>query len=330
MNKITIIIPIYNAQKYIDTAIQNILKQSYINFELILINDGSTDSSQQICESYKTKDNRIILVTQVNKGPASARNVGIKIAKGDYIGFVDADDEIPFDYFENLIKAANLFKADIIISDVNNDNDKNITILTNCLPKNKLLNPNEIKKYVLEGYYNGKLGNIAPLFNKLYHSNFLKVNNLLIDESRIRAEDYWFNFHAFSKAENCVALDYAGYVYKVSTVGSVMKTFREKQYDDFSRTRTALLEQNKVLSFKIDYGVWDTEFVNNANEFILLAVKNTRMDIVRRVLQDKTFNKAMHNFIPTNLHTTLIKLCQKMRLNFLTIQIYKLWATKII
>lgn len=103
MVKISVIIPIYNKDKNLSKSIESVLKQTYKDFELILINDGSTDSSKQIIEKYKEKDNRIFVEEQLNSGVSFSRNKGIKLAKGDYISFLDADDTWEDSFLEKMI-----------------------------------------------------------------------------------------------------------------------------------------------------------------------------------------------------------------------------------
>src|SRR5699024_2404398 len=94
MCEVSIIVPIYNEETRIRACVASILNQTYEHIELILVNDGSTDDSSQICNDYQEKDSRIKVIHQQNQGPAPARNAGIKIASGAYIQFVDADDRI--------------------------------------------------------------------------------------------------------------------------------------------------------------------------------------------------------------------------------------------
>lgn len=91
---VSIIVPIYNAEKYISRCVESILAQSYHDFELILIDDGSTDFSLGLCKAFVQKDSRVRVIHQINQGVSSARNLGIKHAHGEYIGFVDIDDYI--------------------------------------------------------------------------------------------------------------------------------------------------------------------------------------------------------------------------------------------
>ena len=102
--KISIIVPIYNVEKYLERCINSLINQTYKNIEIILVNDGSTDNSLIICEKYKNIDSRIILVNKENGGLSDARNVGIDNSSGNYITFIDSDDYIDDDYVYTLYK----------------------------------------------------------------------------------------------------------------------------------------------------------------------------------------------------------------------------------
>lgn len=116
MVKISIIVPVYNVEKYFKNCIESILNQTFKDFELILVNDGSTDSSGDICNEYAKKDDRIKVIHQGNKGQASARNRGLDIARGKYIGFVDSDDTIHPRMYEILYKSIKDSYSKIVIS----------------------------------------------------------------------------------------------------------------------------------------------------------------------------------------------------------------------
>ncbi|MBR4316077.1 MAG: glycosyltransferase, partial [Alphaproteobacteria bacterium] len=118
--KISIIVPVYNVQKYLDKCLKSIISQTLTDIEIILVDDGSTDSSGLICDKYAKKDKRIKVVHQKNARQGAARNAGIKLATGDYIGFVDSDDYITSDMFEKLYKKAYIYDADIVMCDYAN------------------------------------------------------------------------------------------------------------------------------------------------------------------------------------------------------------------
>lgn len=114
---ISIVVPVYNVEKYLVQCLDSILGQTYHNWELILVDDGSYDKSYKICCEYATKDERIKLLSQNNQGVSKARNVGLALAKGEYVTFIDSDDFVKKDYLEKLYQALIANQADIAIGD---------------------------------------------------------------------------------------------------------------------------------------------------------------------------------------------------------------------
>ena len=118
MKKISVIIPVYNVEEYLESCLESVIKQDYKNLEIILINDGSLDNSLQICEKYKKKDNRIIIINKKNGGLSSARNEGLKIAIGEYISFIDSDDFLLSEnVYSEMIKLIEDTNADLVQGD---------------------------------------------------------------------------------------------------------------------------------------------------------------------------------------------------------------------
>lgn len=115
---ISIIIPIYNVEPYLDRCINSILVQTYTNIEIILVDDGSSDNSSKICEDFANKDERIVVIHKKNGGQAEARNLGIDVCKGDYISFVDSDDWVEPTYIDGLLKTVQKTDADIAICEL--------------------------------------------------------------------------------------------------------------------------------------------------------------------------------------------------------------------
>lgn len=118
MTKISIIVPVYNVEKYLRKCLDSLINQTLKDIEIICINDGSTDKSLEILEEYKNRDSRIILLNQENSGQSIARNNGIKKATGEYIGFVDPDDWVDLDYYEKLYNAASTNDTDIAVGGI--------------------------------------------------------------------------------------------------------------------------------------------------------------------------------------------------------------------
>lgn len=112
---VSIIVPVYNVAPFLEQCIQSIVSQSYPDFECILVDDGSSDGSEKICDQWKTKDNRIKVIHQTNQGVSSARNHGLSVAKGEYIAFIDSDDWVEYDYLEILMSKMNYKDCDLSV-----------------------------------------------------------------------------------------------------------------------------------------------------------------------------------------------------------------------
>ena len=138
--KISVIVPVYNTEKYLPRCIDSILAQTFTDFELLLIDDGSTDNSGRICGEYALKDKRIKVVHKENGGVSRARNLGIDNAQGEYLSFIDSDDYIRPTMYSELIAIADKYNVDLVSSDI----ELNGKVLQNKTSSNKKLD----KKYI--------------------------------------------------------------------------------------------------------------------------------------------------------------------------------------
>ena len=165
---VSIIIPIYNSEKYIEKCVESVVRQSYKNIEIILVNDGSKDRSEEIINHYKDIDGRIIVVKKKNGGLSDARNAGIKVARGKYLFFLDADDYIDDDCIEDLVVLAEKFKCEIAISDgIYEKNGEEQVYANEALGgENKRLSSEEVFKVFLQ--HRGFVGSPWTAWGKLY------------------------------------------------------------------------------------------------------------------------------------------------------------------
>ena len=145
MVKVSIIVPVYNSEKYLKKCIESIQKQTLKDMQIILINDGSTDNSLSICKEYQKRDNRIEVIDKANMGVSSARNTGIEAAIGEYIGFVDADDWIEPEMYENMYHQVKQMQADVCMCNYVVENNRGSTpvlleLKQNLLQRNEIIN----------------------------------------------------------------------------------------------------------------------------------------------------------------------------------------------
>lgn len=216
---VSIIIPIYNKEQYLEECMDSILKQSLESTEIILVDDGSTDSSKKICESY-LKDKRVSYYYQENEGLASARQTGINHAKGEYVGFIDADDWIEPNMFEKMYEKAKEHNADVVFCNrmYNNDSyrpSKDIPsgyydrerILTEVLPKTLA--------------YIGKKGEKRAISwsncRRIYRKKLLEDNNFKFDKRFRRSQDLQLTYEAMLCAKSFYHLG-DDYFYHARTV----------------------------------------------------------------------------------------------------------------
>ena len=184
--KLSIIVPVYNSDKYIARCIESIINQKYENIELILIDDGSKDNSLEIMKHYKDLDKRIFVYSNTNHGVSYTRNYGLEKATGEYITFVDSDDYIDKDMYNEMIKALEKEKTDMVICSYKKVIEENISI-NNKTPKSKKLNGiDEAFSYLKNEKYNY----ISNIWNKIYLKN--KIQNKFNEKYYI-GEDLLFN-----------------------------------------------------------------------------------------------------------------------------------------
>lgn len=203
---VSIIVPIYNAEKYISRCVESILGQSYHDFELILIDDGSTDLSLGLCKAFAQKDPRVRVVHQINKGVSSARNLGIRHAHGEYIGFVDIDDYIDKDMLKKMVFQIQNTEAEIIVCDsVAISAGRNVELETiSALPGSKILEKSSMQPKIL-------LELAGAVWRCFYSTDLIRKNNIIFPRGLKISEDRIFNLYAMGYAKRIAYLKEALY-----------------------------------------------------------------------------------------------------------------------
>lgn len=208
--RFSIIIPVYNAERTIRKCLKSILTQSYNNFELIIINDGSTDSSKKICEEFVRNDKRIVLINTDNYGVSHARNIGLNKSEGDYVIFVDSDDYVKQSMLEEINEKLLEDNIDIMILGITFIDDKGNEEIQHSIKKGRYNSNTFWKSFYKEQIRTGIYGYIS---NKVYKNELLKLNNILFDENMKSQEDYNFALSAYSYANEFLLCDKSFYFY---------------------------------------------------------------------------------------------------------------------
>ncbi len=250
MKKLTIIIPTYNSEKYIEKCIFSILKQTYTNLEIIIIDDNSSDNTYNICKKIQKKDSRIKLMKNIkNEGVSTTRNLGINVSTGEYITFVDADDYIEDNLYEKLIDR--LEKENISIAMCNFYTEVKGKDTRNKI-KNKeiIIDSNKILKYIfLSDYFCGFV------WNKIYKANIIKNNNLKFNNDIYICEDLLFNCQYISKIEKGFYTTDKMYHYVQRNNSSYNKQYSERWetvIQAYEQMKLYINEQN-VKNFQYSY-----------------------------------------------------------------------------
>lgn len=216
MEKISVVVPIYNVENYIEKCINSILDQKYTNIELLLIDDGSPDNSGKICDDYAKRDNRIKVIHKKNGGVSSARNTGIENATGDYICFVDGDDYVMEDYISymyDLIKKGD-FQISLTRNMFSNFNNKQIL-------DDKIENITGKKAAMDIMTYKIPIG----VYCKLFKTDFLKINGIKFIEKIFIGEGFNFNVDAFQMANSVCVGNRKIYYYRRDNESSATTKF---------------------------------------------------------------------------------------------------------
>lgn len=294
---ISIIVPVYNAQDSLSKCISSIINQSYSYIEIILINDGSTDKSGEICEYFAKVDSRVNVVHQSNKGVSEARNLGLKISKGEYIQFVDSDDYIQKDMCEILI---NKFDKSVDLVVCGYTVEQNNKKIMETKYSNRLLESINECKIDIEKLYDVSFFNST--FNKMYLKS--KIKKLFrIDISL--GEDLLFNLEYLKQCKNIVIIEDLLYTYKLYEKDTLSSRFREDAFEIQTKLYKELIKFCELINCDI---AWlNTRYLKQVcyivQEYMIKSDddRDTKKYKIIEWLNSKEVNNALKNIENRNL-----------------------------
>lgn len=289
---ISVIVPVYNAESYVEKCLNSLAKQTYIRFEALLIDDGSTDASAALCQRYVDMDCRFILFSQENKGVSAARNTGLSHAKGEYCTFVDSDDFVSTDFLEKAVELSEQTGADMTVFSEFCPDDPfwhGEHILTDGIYH--FTQDKERNRFLLRHFLKCELG--FPLHGKLFQMNLLRRNHLKFADGIQFAEDMLFQMEWLMYSD-CVA---------VSSQPIYTYINRKNSLSDFARTKTALPEYERLLGkMRRPSEYWEQQF-----PVIYMVTMNNQFEIhpARQMVQDvrKLENSPLwHEMVNRGVH----------------------------
>lgn len=284
MDKISVIVPVYNAENYLVKCVESLLKQTYSNLEVVLIDDGSKDGSGKLCDEIAEKDSRVVVCHQDNAGVSVARNNGIKIASGQYIGFCDADDFVDVDMYETLYNSIKKNDSDIAmvslsVHRLNGDiakafgSGKEMTVFKEEAIKHFLLDD----MFCYSGYCH------------LIRSDICKSVHFQV--GRKMHEDRYFTFEILTKIEKASIVDECKYHYVLHPESATMKPFGEERLD-------VVYFADKILGYiKVNYP--------NLQELAEINRMKACVDVYKLIIKEPGAEKK-YKAIMKNMHREIL------------------------
>lgn len=287
---VSVIIPVYNVEKYLKICVESVINQTYKNIEIILIDDGSKDLSGKICDEFKLIDDRIIVIHKANEGLGLTRNVGIDIAKGSYIVFVDSDDFVSSTMIEDLINSAYINKCDTVKDGCHRVDEKgnylysieieesvfkDKSIVTEMLPRMVGSSPSKKDSIIMSAW------------NVLYSMEIINKYNLKFEsERKYISEDIIFNLSYFKYSKGTALINKCNYKYRTngkSLTGSYKK-------DRFELSKILFEKEKEMLNELGIFNITEQRWIRNFFTYILTCIKQEDVNI-----SNLEFNQAIEN-----------------------------------
>lgn len=229
---VSIIVPVYQIEKYIRICLDSILHQTYPNIEVILINDGSTDNTGKICDEYKLKDDRIKVIHKINEGVAIARNEGIKISKGKYLTFIDGDDYVALNYIELLVNSINASHSDMSLTDSMIINENTTVDYSLVKGNTKELNDFELLRELIS------MRIIHNISGKMFKREIF--NQIMFTPNKKYAEDLEVIYKYVLKIKKAIYIDVRAYFYLIRSDSAMQKQFDRNQMVEISTVEESM------------------------------------------------------------------------------------------
>lgn len=287
--KISVVIPVYNAEKSLKRCLDSVVNQTYDNWEVIAINDGSSDNSYKILQEYELKDQRFKILSQSNHGPGYARNVGIRETTGEYIVFLDSDDYIENLYFQELVECVKKNHSDIVFIDVIQENPNGKLIKHETMSKYK----NKTKDTIIRHQMTGKLpwGGCR----KAVRAELIKRNNITYSED-IVGEEALFSFKALSSA-NIISFIDKPYYHYINYPNSQSKKGDDNPWGHICKKMRIFLKENNLLQ---DYHKTINSFGFTSSIITINRISNN-YDICKAIVLSKNEMEEFRNNYDYNL-----------------------------
>ncbi|MGN0245888.1 MAG: glycosyltransferase family 2 protein [Lachnospiraceae bacterium] len=304
---ISIIVPVYNVEKYLSRCIQSILCQTFSDFELILVDDGSKDHSRAICEEFSKRDSRISVIHKENGGVASARNAALRIAVGQYVMFCDSDDYVSPDWVQQLYSVVCSYANAFV-----NCNAWTVASDGNMVLRCDVENPNKIIR--MNSYFDLYVSSLdSSLWNKIYSGEIIRERQLRFNEDLRIGEDVIFNVEYYKTCNQIIFINSPLYFYCSNTT-SLTHTYRPNNMEMHRVVFTARLQviEEEYLGNYLDN--WLYRFIQMLNE--VFDKRNTmsfrrKMQYCQKMMQTEEFQYCVSHAPGKDESPTFMKVIRK-------------------
>lgn len=299
---VSIILPVYNAGEELKQAVSSVLKNTVDDWEIIIINDGSTDNTGEVGRKLAASDPKIRYFEQENGGPALARNTAMEKARGKYIMFLDADDEFLPDMIEKMVTAAEENGAEVVMcATLEVDSNGNARTIPHGMPANKILEGEETVDAFLRSLVRECRGRTPALWNKLYSSDFLRRNKLRFETWQFHGEDWTFNLNLFaSEVPRMYFIEDALYKYKYKS-DSISRNYVRPDKDHPFHSIDILLKYNDKYHLGEEGYIYE-RYVRETMEDMVMVIKNenkqSREEILRAYLSQPRTKAILKESLP--------------------------------
>jgi len=288
---VSVIIPVYNTEKYLSDCVESVLKQDNVSLEIILIDDGSTDSSANICDTYAQKHDNIKVIHIQNSGPATAKNEGLKIAQGSYIALTDSDDRMEPLMLHKMVTAGYEHHADIVCCNYKQIDENGFLSHLNSTNKQYVLNHEE---GLIHFFSKDKI--YSQCWTKIYKRQMLVKYNIVNDPGLRTDEDFIFNIRSFVHAKKTIIVDEPLYIYTYRENSLAHAYFKDNisQYID-NRIKRVTITQDAVQNEETLIKEWSTvhiimyynELLGKVALFPDYYTDKRIIEIIRQIKQNK-------------------------------------------
>lgn len=320
--KISVIVAVFNGARYIEKCVNSLLNQTLNEIEIIIVNDGSTDKTEEILGELSQKYSNIIVVNQANLGVSAARNKGLQEVNGEYVGFIDADDYCEKNMFEDMYNTAKATESDVVVSGIIVDfyESKKVNIIN--VERTKCSNDNEeIKRLIIELE---KLNMFNFVWNKLYKKDIVK--DIAFNESFTTGEDLIFNCEVFKDIKKMVIINKAYYHYMRGNETTIVTSYKPNLHDMIKKLndeRINLYKQREIIE-KSDVKL----MYNKCIEYYISCVwnifrKDNKLDHIQRykqlklIFNDEFLHKNLIFFESNNLNKKIFNIVYKIKFNLI-------------